>query len=123
MDDLGLSVREFPEQLTIFFRRDVTVNLYRPFALEIGLDELSEIHLKVVAHKAQRGLIIPYHQVGVLSHNMNLLYFLAVILIQHPVILRLITAAVVLDQPFEFHAVVEHQKAAFETQRARFGQI
>ena len=44
---------------------------------------------------------------------MHLLYFLAVKLIEHAVILLFVTFHAILD-PVDFHSIVENQKASFK---------
>ena len=53
---------------------------------------------------------------------MYLLYFLLVEFVQHPVVVLLVSRLVVFE-PFDVHGVVEHQKAAFELERADFRQV
>ncbi len=54
----------------------------------------------------QGGVVIPYHQVGIFAHDVNLLNLLLVEFIEHAVILLLIVEARFLDV-FNRHRIVD----------------
>ena len=69
---------------------DVALNLIYPFALEILLDEMLIVHLKVILNILQSSVIVLHHKVGILAYDVYLLYFLLVKFIEHPVVVLLV---------------------------------
>ena len=80
------------------------------------------VHLEVILHILQGGVVIPYHQVGIFAHDVNLLNLLLVEFIEHAVILLLIAEARLLDA-FNCHCIVEYQESSFQLHGSYLGEI
>ena len=62
-------------------------------------------------HILQGGIVIPYHQVGIFAHDVNLLNLLLVEFIEHPIVFLLVAQARLLDAANR-HRIVEYQKSS-----------
>lgn len=80
------------------------------------------VHLEVILYILQGGVIIPYHQVGIFAHDVNLLNLLLVEFIEHAIIFLLIAEARFLDA-FNCNRIVEHQKSSFQLHGSYLGEI
>ena len=80
------------------------------------------VHLEVILHILQGGIVIPYHQVGIFAHNVNLLNLLLVEFIEHAVILLLIAEAKFLGA-LNRHRIVEYQESSFQLHGSYLGEI
>ncbi len=123
MDNLPLHFGKLPKKEAVPLGGDVPVNLLGPLPLEILFDKLFKIQLEIIPHKAQRGVVVPDHQVGVFPHNVNLLNLLAVILLQHLVVPSFVLYLVVQNQPPYLHAVIEDQKSPLQLHRVNLRQV
>ena len=110
------------EKLLVFLRCQVALDLAHPLALEIFRDEFPVVHLEIVLHVLQGRLVVFHHQVGVFAHDMHLLDFLSIELVEHTVVVLLVSGLVVF-YPSDVHGVVEHKESAFEFERADFRQV
>ena len=80
------------------------------------------VHLEVILHILQGGVVIPYHQVGIFAHDVNLLNLLLVELIEHAIILLLIAQSGFLDT-LNRHRIVEYQESSFQLHGSYLGEI
>ena len=118
-NNLHLAFRQLTEQLSIFLRRQITLYFIYPVPFEIFRDKFLIVHLEIVPHILQSCIIILHHQIGILTHDMNLLNLLLVEFIQHSVVIQLISRFIVLYS-LDIHGVIKNQKTAFKFERTDF---
>ena len=119
-DNLHLPGRQLPENLVVFLRRDVTLDLAEPFALEILGDELLVVHLEIVLHKPESLIVVSDHEVGILAYDVHLLDFLLVELVEHPVVADFEFRAVL--HPMNCHGIVKHEESSFKLHQPNLQQ-
>ena len=90
-DYLHLAFRQLTEQLFVFRRRQVALYFAYALSLEIFCDELLIIHLEIILHILQRCAVTANHQIGVFTDDMHLLDFLFVKIIEHAVVVFLVS--------------------------------
>ncbi len=69
--------------------------------------------MKIITDKLKRFLCIPVHQMGIFTHNMNLLHLLLVVLFQLLVIFRFVLDSVVFFFSLNLTRVLGNQTTAF----------
>ena len=121
-DDLHLFFGQCPEDMPVLLRGDIPLYLAQAVSLEVSGYEPPVVHLEVVLHVLQGGVVVAHHQIGVFAHDMHLLYLLPVEFAEHAVVLLLVALPVVLEAA-DVHGIVEHQEAALEFQRPDFRQV
>ena len=87
-------------------RRDIPVDLPNALSLEVLRDEFSEIHLEIVLHELQRGIVVTDHEVCVFAHNVDLPDLLFVELIQEAIVIYLVFDSIIRDQTLDLHTVI-----------------
>ena len=80
------------------------------------------VHLEIILHILQGGVVIPYHQVGIFAHDVNLLNLLLVEFVEHAIILLLIAQAKFLGA-LNRHCIVEYQESSFQLHGSYLGEI
>ena len=78
-------------------------------ALEILGYKPPIVHVKIVLDILQGCLVVAHHEVGILAHDVYLLYLLLIKLVEHPVVVHLVPQFTVLDAA-NLHGVIENQK-------------
>ena len=80
------------------------------------------VHLEVILHILQGGVVIPDHQVGIFAHDMYLLNLLLVEFIEHAIIFLLIAEAKFLGA-LNRHRIVEYQESSFQLHGSYLGEV
>ena len=114
VDDGFLLFRKVIEQLLELCRTDVAFNLSCAVALEIFVNEQAVVHVEIIVHIAQGGIIVFHHQVGIFADDVDLLYFLLVEFVEHAVVVLFVAHAVVHLFAVDGHGVVEHEKSSLQ---------
>ena len=122
-DDLHLSRGERPEELLVFLGRQVALDLVDAFAAEVFCDETPVVHLEIVLHELQRGIVVTDHEVCVFAHNVDLPDLLFVELIQEAIVIYLVFDSIVRDQTLDLHTVIQDKKTALQFECADFRKI
>ena len=121
-DDFHLTLRQLPEKLLILHRSQIPLNLVRPLPFEIFDNKLLVIHLEIIPDILQCRPVILYHQIGIFAHDMHLLDFLLVELVQHPIVFLLVPQPVILQAPY-LHGIVQDQETTLQLDCANLGQV
>ena len=67
-------------------------------------------------------MVILHHHIGVLAHDVYLLYSLSIKLVEHAIIVFTKSCSVVFHT-LNMHGIVYHKKASIQLKRTYFGQI
>ena len=121
-NDFLLLFRQLGEEFLIFSRCDVSLDFTASLPFEIFGNETFVVHLEIVAHILLCRSIVTHHQVGIFAHDMHLLDFLLVELVEHAVVLQFV-AQLIFFQPADGHCLIQHHETTIQFQRTDVRQI
>ena len=108
--------------MLIFFGRDISLYFTNTLTFKIFCNKPPVIHVEIILHILQRGIVVSHHQICIFADDMDLLNLLFVELAEHTVVFLFVTQPVVFDAS-NIHGIIEYKEATFKFQSANLRQI